>query len=278
MENVEKHRCFGGEQFRFKHQSASLKCEMHFSVYMPPAANNAPVPLIYWLSGLTCNDQNFVAKAGAQQFAAQHGIAIIAPDTSPRGEAVPDDSEGAFDFGLGAGFYLNATQAPWSEHYNMYDYIVSELPQVLRQLDLPLQLDCAAISGHSMGGHGALSIGLKNPDKFRSISAFAPIVAPSQCPWGEKAFSAYLGKDRETWSQYDSCLLLEKARHLPTLVDQGTDDDFLDVQLRTPLLRDAAEQFSYPMSIRMQPGYDHSYFFVASFIAEHIQFHAKHLF
>ena len=278
MQQVEKNLCFGGEQLRFQHRSAALNCDMHFSVYLPPSAKTAKVPVIYWLSGLTCNDQNFVTKAGAQQFAAQQGVAIVAPDTSPRGDGVPDDSEGAFDFGLGAGFYVNATQAPWQSHYQMYDYVVSELPEVLRKSQLPLQCDNAAIAGHSMGGHGAITIGLKNPDKYRSISAFSPIASPMACPWGVKALSGYLGEDQNLWREYDSCALIEKAQqHRPLLVDQGSEDSFLEEQLRTALLSEAAKKANYPITLRMQAGYDHSYFFVASFIAEHIQFHAKQL-
>ncbi|SMF52675.1 S-formylglutathione hydrolase [Alteromonadaceae bacterium Bs31] len=278
MEKVDKHICFGGEQLQYKHRSSVLNCDMHFSVYLPPQAKTMTVPVLYWLSGLTCTDQNFVTKAGAQKYAAKHGIAIVAPDTSPRGEGVPDDKDASYDFGLGAGFYLNATLSPWAQHYNMYDYVVKELPELISQ-HFPVQRGRTAISGHSMGGHGALSIALKNPGVYTSVSAFSPIVSPSQCPWGEKAYTGYLGEDRKAWAQYDACLLLPKAKEkLPVLVDQGSADDFLYEQLNTHLLFDASEQSSYPMTIRMQPGYDHSYFFIASFIGEHIRFHASHLF
>jgi S-formylglutathione hydrolase len=252
---------------------------MNFSVFLPAQAKNSPVPVLFWLSGLTCTDENFVTKAGAQQYAADYGIAIVAPDTSPRGEGVPDDENAAYDFGLGAGFYLNATQRPWAEHYQMYDYIVTELPSVLAS-ELPLDLNRTSIFGHSMGGHGALTIALNNPGVFRSVSAFSPICAPSQCPWGEKALGQYLGDDKADWRQYDSVELVAKAKaneRLPVLVDQGDADNFLAEQLKTQLLVNAAANADYPMSIRMQAGYDHSYFFIATFIGEHIKFHAKHL-
>jgi S-formylglutathione hydrolase len=250
---------------------------MRFSVYLPPAAQQAPVPVLYWLSGLTCTDENFVHKAGAQRYAAEHGIALVAPDTSPRGEAVPDDPEGAWDFGLGAGFYLNATEAPWSGHYRMYDYVSAELPALLAA-NLPLDISRSAIAGHSMGGHGALVIALRNPGCFRSVSAFAPIAAPSRCPWGVKAFSHYLGADRTAWGDYDSCELIARgAAPLPTLVDQGEADEFLETQLQTTLLEQVCHEHDYPATIRRQPGYDHSYFFIASFIGSHIAFHAERL-
>jgi len=277
MERIDSHRCFGGEQLRFRHHSAVLDCQMHVSVYLPPQVHSGRVPVLFWLSGLTCTDENFVTKAGAQQFAAEHGLALVAPDTSPRGDSVPDDPDGNYDFGLGAGFYLNATEAPWSAHYRMYDYVVQELPALLAE-GLPLDLARAGISGHSMGGHGALTIGLKNPQRFRSVSAFAPICAPTQCPWGQKAFSRYLGDDATAWAAWDTvALLAQVAARPPALVDQGTADNFLEEQLRTPLLAEACERHGWPLQLRMQDGYDHSYFFIASFIAEHIAFHAGHL-
>jgi len=277
IELLESHRCFGGQQLRFKHRSAVLDCDMTFSVFLPVKSHELAVPVLYWLSGLTCNDQNFVTKAGAQQYAADYGIAVVAPDTSPRGDDVADDPEGAYDFGLGAGFYVNATEAPWSAHYRMYDYVLRELPEIIAA-DLPIDTNRAAISGHSMGGHGALTIALKNPSAYRSVSAFAPICAPSQCPWGEKALSLYLGDDKSRWQDYDTVSLVASAREqLPVLIDQGDADDFLETQLRTPLLIEVCEQVNYPMNIRMQPGYDHSYFFIASFVGEHIKFHSKHL-
>ncbi len=277
MELKAENKIFGGRQQQYSHQAESLACEMVFSIFLPEQADASKVPVLYWLSGLTCTDQNFVTKAGAQQFANQHGIAIVCPDTSPRGEGVPDDPEAAWDFGLGAGFYVNATQSPWSQHYQMYDYITEELPSLIENA-LPLDGDRRAISGHSMGGHGALSIALNNPSMFNSVSAFSPIVSPLNCPWGEKALGNYLGDDRQTWARHDSCELVRKAeQHLPVLVDQGSADNFLAEQLKTQLLEQAADEASYPMQIRYQQGYDHSYFFIASFIGDHLAFHAKHL-
>jgi S-formylglutathione hydrolase len=250
---------------------------MNFSVYLPPAAQHSAVPVLYWLSGLTCTDENFVQKAGAQQYAAKHGVAIVAPDTSPRGDGVPDDPEAAYDFGLGAGFYVNATRAPWSQHYRMYDYVVSELPELVAA-SLPINADRAGIFGHSMGGHGALTIALNNPHRYRSVSAFAPICSPLNCPWGEKALGNYIGDDRAAWQQYDTTSLVRSATdHLPVLIDQGDADNFLAAQLKTELLEKASAEASYPMVIRRQAGYDHSYFFIATFIGEHIEFHMQHL-
>ena len=277
MKQIDEHRSFGGRQLRFTHASQALDCSMNFSVYLPPAAEAGRVPVLYWLSGLTCTDENFVQKAGAQQYAAKHGVAIVAPDTSPRGEGVPDDPEAAYDCGLGAGFYVNATQSPWSRHYRMYDYVVSELPELVTA-KLPIHGERAGIFGHSMGGHGALTIALNNPHRFRSVSAFSPICSPLNCPWGEKALGNYLGADRAAWKQYDTTELVHNAEeHLPILVDQGNADNFLASQLKTPLLEKACAEASYPMTIRMQAGYDHSYFFIASFIGEHIEFHMRHL-
>ena len=276
-ELIDSHLCFGGEQQRYRHRSEVLDCEMVYSVYLPPQARQATVPVLYYLSGLTCTDENFVAKAGAQQYAAAHGIAIVAPDTSPRGEGVPDDPEGAWDFGLGAGFYVNATEAPWNQHYRMYDYVVEELPALVAS-SLPVDRDRVGITGHSMGGHGALTIGLRNPDRFRSISAFAPITSPSECPWGHKALGLYLGNDRDLWLAHDACHLIGQATsQRPILVDQGGADGFMVEQLKPELLLAASAAADYPINLRIQAGYDHSYFFVASFIAEHIAFHASHL-
>lgn len=277
MEQIGEHRAFGGRQMRFSHQSDALGCGMNFSVYLPPAAQRGRVPLLYWLSGLTCTDENFVQKAGAQQYAAAHGVAIVAPDTSPRGEGVPDDPEAAYDFGLGAGFYVNATQAPWSRHYRMYDYVVDELPTLVNAT-LPVDGNHAGIFGHSMGGHGALTIALKNPLRYRSVSAFSPICSPMSCPWGHKALGNYIGDNPEAWRQYDATELVRVAqRHLPVLVDQGEADNFLKEQLKTELLEEASAEADYPMTIRRQPGYDHSYFFISTFIGDHIEFHRQHL-
>jgi len=275
MQRIEHRACFGGWQDVYEHASSTLDCTMRFAIYLPPQAAHGPVPVLYWLSGLTCTEQNFITKAGAQRYAAEHGIAIVAPDTSPRGDDVAD-AEG-YDIGKGAGFYLNATQAPWAAHYRMYDYVVDEL-SALVEANFPVT-DARAISGHSMGGHGALVIALRNPGRYRSVSAFSPIVAPTQVPWGEKAFTAYLGVDRATWQQYDATALVSGglAERLPLLIDQGDADEFLDGQLRPWLLQGAAEARNHPLTLRMQPGYDHSYYFIASFIGEHIAHHAKAL-
>jgi len=276
-EQIGTNQSFGGQQLRYKHQSAVLNCEMTFSIYLPPQAQKGPVPVLYWLSGLTCNDENFVHKAGAQQHAAEQGIAIVCPDTSPRGDGVADDPDGAYDMGLGAGFYVNATQQPWAEHYQMYSYILDELPQLINK-EFPVDGERISISGHSMGGHGALTIALKNPQRFKSVSAFAPICSPLNCPWGDKVLSNYLGDDRHTWKHYDAVELIKQAQqHLPVLVDQGTADNFLTEQLKTELLVSAGQVADFPIQIRMQPDYDHSYFFIATFIAEHIKFHTRAL-
>ena len=271
---VQEQKCFGGRQVRYKHNSAVLNCEMQFSVFLPPQAATQQVPALYWLSGLTCSDENFSVKAGAQRVAAELGIALIIPDTSPRGDDVADDP--AYDLGQGAGFYVNATQAPWAQHYQMYDYILTELPTLL-EVELPLS-DQRAISGHSMGGHGALVLALRNPQRFTSVSAFAPIANPLNCPWGQKAFTAYLGDDRAAWEEYDASLLLAQYRgDLPMLVDQGDADNFLAEQLKPQALYTAAMQSKANLLLRMQPGYDHSYYFIASFIEEHLRFHASYL-
>lgn len=277
MQQIGANKCFGGQQLRYQHDSSVLGCSMSFSIYLPPQAEQRAVPVLYWLSGLTCNDENFVAKAGAQRYAAQYGIAIVTPDTSPRGEQVPDDINGDWDFGLGAGFYVNATREPWRQHYQMYDYIVEELPALVLA-NFPVDAQRSAISGHSMGGHGALTIALKNPGRYRSASAFSPICAPMQCPWGQKALGHYLGDKQGDWQQYDTTVLLRQAQeHLPILVDQGDADNFLEQQLKTPLLQQACEEAGYPVTIQMQKGYDHSYFFIASFIGDHLRFHARYL-
>ena len=273
-ERIEHRACFGGWQDVYRHRSEVLGCDMTVGVYLPPQVEQGPCPVLYWLSGLTCTEQNFITKAGAQRYAAEHGIILVAPDTSPRGEDVAD-AEG-YDLGKGAGFYVNATQAPWASHYRMYDYIVDELPAWV-EAD-PMASDRRAISGHSMGGHGALTIALKNPGRYRSVSAFSPIVAPTQVPWGQKAFAAYLGDDREAWKAWDTVELIRQAREqLPLLVDQGDADEFLQGQLKPELLRAAAAEAGHPLTLRMQPGYDHSYYFIASFIGDHIAHHAAAL-
>ena len=273
-ERIEHRACFGGWQDVYRHRSEVLGCDMTVGVYLPPQVEQGPCPVLYWLSGLTCTEQNFITKAGAQRYAAEHGIILVAPDTSPRGEGVAD-AEG-YDLGKGAGFYVNATQAPWASHYRMYDYIVDELPAWV-EAD-PMASDRRAISGHSMGGHGALTIALKNPGRYRSVSAFSPIVAPTQVPWGQKAFAAYLGDDREAWKAWDTVELVRQAREqLPLLVDQGDADEFLQGQLKPELLQAAAAEAGHPLTLRMQPGYDHSYYFIASFIGDHIAHHAAAL-
>ncbi|WP_339866350.1 S-formylglutathione hydrolase [Pseudohongiella nitratireducens] len=269
-----RQRLFGGSQIRYQHESSALGCTMLFSVYLPPGAcKEQTVPAVYFLSGLTCNDQNFSTKSGAQRVAAELGVALIIPDTSPRGEHVADDE--GYDLGQGAGFYVNATEAPWQSNFQMYDYITRELPALV-EAHLPVN-ERRAISGHSMGGHGALMIAARNPERYQSVSAFSPIVHPSACPWGEKAFTAYLGTDKDVWSEYDSVeLIKENGWHLPLLVDQGEDDEFLKEQLLTRDLI-AVVQDCADVRIRFQSGYDHSYYFIATFIAEHLRFHARHL-
>ena len=278
MKTIETLQCFNGRQIRIEHFSQSLQCEMKFALFLPPQSEKNDVPLIYWLSGLTCTDENFVQKAGAQRYAAEYGIAILAPDTSPRGENVPDDPDESYDFGLGAGFYVNATQEPWKKNYHMYEYVTEELPQLINTSDLPIDSSRCSISGHSMGGHGALICALRNPDRYRSVSAFSPIVAPSQCPWGNKALSNYLGEEEFVWQTYDANELIKNgASQLPTLIDQGTTDNFLEEQLKTSILEKTCDEVGYDAYIRYQEGYDHSYFFIASFIGEHIAFHNQFL-
>ncbi|MCE9888832.1 S-formylglutathione hydrolase [Kluyvera intermedia] len=276
MEMLEEHRCFGGWQQRWQHHSTTLNCPMTFSLFLPPEGKKTPPPVLYWLSGLTCNDENFTTKAGAQRVAAELGIVLVMPDTSPRGEGVANDA--GYDLGQGAGFYLNATQAPWAAHFRMYDYLRDELPALIEaQFNVSTR---RAISGHSMGGHGALMLALKNPGRYCSASAFAPIVNPSRVPWGQKAFSAYLGDDQSRWSEWDSTELLLASRNadaIPLLIDQGDNDQFLADQLQPAVFAEAARQKEWPLTLRIQPGYDHSYYFIASFIEDHLRFHAESL-
>ncbi|MEE8365098.1 MAG: S-formylglutathione hydrolase [Gammaproteobacteria bacterium] len=277
MNEIESVKECGGYLKRYTHDSEVCQCEMTFSVYLPPQAKDGKVPTLYWLSGLTCTDDNARVKAGAQRFAAAQGIALVFPDTSPRGDTV-DDEPDRYDLGQGAGFYLNATQAPWSKHYHMYDYVSCELPALVED-SLPLIPGLKSVSGHSMGGHGALICALKNPDAFRSVSAFAPIVNPVACGWGQGCFGLYLGDDRADWEAYDAtCLINNGARVGDILIDQGDADEFLHQgQLLPENLQAACAAQGQPCTIRMQPGYDHSYHFIASFIGEHIEYHAGYL-
>jgi S-formylglutathione hydrolase len=250
---------------------------MRFGVFLPPQAGAQRVPVLYWLSGLTCTEENFIVKAGAQRLAAQLGLALVVPDTSPRGLAIPGEAE-SWDFGLGAGFYVDATQPPWSRGYRMYSYVAKELPALI-QSSFPVDGERAGIFGHSMGGHGALTIALKNPQHYKSLSAFAPISSPMRCPWGEKALSGYLGPDRTKWREYDATALLEERgwRGPPLLVDQGASDPFLQTQLKPELLEEACRRARVGIELRLQEGYDHSYFFIASFIEDHLRFHSRNL-
>ncbi|USD64315.1 S-formylglutathione hydrolase [Vibrio sp. SCSIO 43136] len=276
LSKISQNKVAGGWQQQFTHRSTTVNCDMRFAIFLPPNATpETPVPVLYWLSGLTCTDENFMHKAGAFKQAAKLGIAIVAPDTSPRGEGVADDE--GYDLGQGAGFYLNATQQPWQSHYQMYSYVVDELPALI-ETNFPVT-GVKAISGHSMGGHGAITIGLKNPTKYRSISAFSPITQPSLVPWGQKAFTAYLGSDTEHWKAYDACELIKNSHSkLAILVDQGDEDQFLEQQLKPDALVAAARQSGADLELRMQQGYDHSYYFISTFIDEHLAFHAKYLF
>jgi len=275
IENMSSNKVFGGWHKQYKHYSESLNSHMKFAIYIPPqAVNGQKVPVLYWLSGLTCTDENFMQKAGAQAVAAKLGMAIVVSDTSPRGDDVPDDK--AYDLGQGAGFYLNATQAPWNRHYHMYDYIVRELPSLI-EAHFPVTYN-RAISGHSMGGLGALNIAMRNPERYVSVSAFSPIANPIDCPWGQKAFTAYLGENQQDWLDYDPSELMRKAtQFIPAMVDQGEADDFLVEQLKPEALIAAAESSGYPLDFNRHAGYDHSYYFIASFIEQHLIFHAKHL-
>lgn len=277
MKEIESIKESGGYLNRYTHQSSSCQCEMTFSVYLPPQARDEKVPALYWLSGLTCNDDNARSKGGFQRFAAKHGIAIIFPDTSPRGDAVADQAE-RYDLGQAAGFYLNATQSPWTPHFNMYDYVVNELPALI-EAELPLLAGVKSISGHSMGGHGALICALKNPASYRSVSAFAPIANPVMCDWGQGCFGAYLGDDTAAWEAYDAtCLVRAGARVGDILIDQGSADEFLDEgQLLPENFEAACETAGQACNIRRQAGYDHSYHFIASFIEDHFDYHARFL-
>jgi S-formylglutathione hydrolase len=272
-ERVSESLCFGGKVGFYKHQSTACNGEMKFAVYLPPQAASRPLPVLYFLSGLTCTEENFMVKAGAQQFAAAHGLILVATDTSPRGAGIAGEADD-WDFGTGAGFYVDATQKPWSAHYRMYSYVTAELPALIAE-HFPVQPDRQGIFGHSMGGHGALVCALRNPDRYRSVSAFAPIAAPMQCPWGQKAFTGYLGSDPQVWRAYDASeLVLDQQLTTPILIDQGTADSFLEKQLLPERFEQACARVNQPLTLRMQAGYDHSYYFIATFIADHIRHHA----
>lgn len=277
MEVVSEVRSHDGMQGVYKHASTSTNTEMTFSVFVPPHASGARLPVLWYLSGLTCTHANVTEKGEFRAACARHAIVFVAPDTSPRGEDVPDDADAAYDFGLGAGFYVNATQEPFAQHYRMRDYIEQELPALIAA-EFPVDMDRQGITGHSMGGHGALTIALRNPGRFKSTSAFSPIVSPMNCPWGHKALGGYLGSDKSAWAEYDACALIDNGARLPDLlVDQGDADNFLVEQLKTHLLVEACERAGQPATIRMQPGYDHSYYFISTFMAEHVAWHAERL-
>jgi S-formylglutathione hydrolase len=278
-ETISRHGAFGGAVSFHRHDAVETDCAMRFAVFLPPQAASGRVPVLYYLAGLTCTEETFMIKAGAQRVAAELGLAIVAPDTSPRGVGLPGDNE-SWDFGVGAGFYLDATEMPWSRHYRMYSYVTHELPSLITA-NFPVDAKRQGIFGHSMGGHGALTIALKNPDRYRSVSAFAPIAAPMQCPWGQKAFTGYLGPDRDSWRAYDASELIRRletvAGRPPLLVDQGLADPFLPQQLLPERLEQACAESGYPLTLRRHAGYDHSYYFISSFIEDHLRHHARTL-
>lgn len=277
LETLSEHSAFNGTLGFYRHDSSSNNCSMQFSVFQPPQAKSGSVPVVTYLAGLTCTEETFMIKSGALRVAAELGLMLVAPDTSPRGEGVPDDPDGVYDFGLGAGFYLNATEAPWNQHFNMYDYLTQELPEVLAS-SFPADLTRQGITGHSMGGHGALTIGLKNPQVYRSISAFAPICSPSNCPWGKKAFENYLGEDRAAWAEYDATAQVGKLQSMPEhkiLIDQGLADQFLEQELHPHLFEAACAEKGVALELRRHDGYDHGYFFISTFMEDHMRHHAS---
>ena len=280
IESLSETGCFGGKIGSYRHASTANNCDMQFSVFVPPQAALGKVPVLTFLSGLTCTEENFMAKSGAQRIAAELGLMLISPDTSPRGDGVPDDPDGSYDFGLGAGFYVNSTEQPFSQHYQMYDYVTQELQQIIFD-NFPGDRDRHGLTGHSMGGHGALTIGLRNPDIFNSLSAFAPICTTLHSPWGKKAMDYYLGDDMATWAVYDSCEVarnvLDPGAYRKRLVDQGAADPFLVEQLRPELLKAACEESGLALELRIHDGYDHGYYFISTFIEEHLRFHADQL-
>jgi S-formylglutathione hydrolase len=279
LETISEHACFGGTTGFYRHPSRVNNCAMRFSVYQPPQVQDGPVPVLTFLSGLTCTEETFMIKSGAQRIAAKLGIMLLCPDTSPRGDGVPDDPEGAYDFGLGAGFYLNATEDPWRQHYHMYDYLTQELPEIFFEA-FPGDAGRQGITGHSMGGHGALTVGLKNPAVYRSISAFAPICSPLNCPWGQKALGNYLGEDRSRWAEYDATELVRSLDHMPAhpiLIDQGMADQFLAQELHPHLFEAACRDRGVALDMRRHDGYDHGYYFISTFMEDHLRFHADRL-
>ncbi len=277
MEQVSTNLAFGGVEGVYRHASAASGTDMTFSVYVPPHAEGAKLPVVWYLSGLTCTHANVTEKGEFRAACAELGLIFVAPDTSPRGEGVADDAGGAYDFGLGAGFYVDATQAPFAAHYRMWSYVTEELPALIAA-HFPADMNRQSIMGHSMGGHGALTIGLNHPDRFKAVSAFSPIVAPSQVPWGQKALTGYLGTDKAAWRRHDAVALIEDGARLPDLlVDQGGADQFLAEQLRPELLEAACKAAGQKLTLRMQPGYDHSYYFISSFMADHLRWHAERL-
>jgi S-formylglutathione hydrolase len=276
IDTLGEHGAFDGKVGFYQHRSSVNQCDMKFSVFVPDQARGGPVPVLYYLAGLTCTEETFMTKAGAQRAAAELGLMLVAPDTSPRGDDVPDDPEGAYDFGLGAGFYLNATESPWHTHYHMYDYITSELPSIIAA-EFPADTDRQGITGHSMGGHGALTIGLKNPDLYRSISAFAPICSPINCPWGQKALGNYVGADQANWSEYDATELVKSVATTPQrkiLIDQGLADQFLEQELHPHMFEAACKERGVDVEIRRHEGYDHGYYFISTFMDDHLRHHA----
>jgi len=277
IETISEHSCFGGKVGFYRHASDVNNCDMQFSVFVPPQAENSPVPVVTFLSGLTCTEEIFMTKSGAQRIAAELGLMLVTPDTSPRGDGVPDDPDGAYDFGLGAGFYLNATEAPWNQHFHMYDYVTQELQDAVLG-SFPGDRARQSITGHSMGGHGALSIGLRNPDIYQSISAFAPICSPMNCPWGEKALGNYLGSDKSAWAKYDSTEIVRHLESKPAnkiLIDQGLKDQFLEQELHPHLFEAACDARGISLELRRHAGYDHGYYFISTFMEDHLRFHAE---
>jgi len=276
LETVSENSCFDGIQGVYSHQSSETGTTMRFAAFTPAAANDGPVPVLWYLSGLTCTEENFTVKAGAQRLAAELGVMVIAPDTSPRGANIDGEDE-SYDFGSGAGFYVDALVKPWSDHYRMYSYITEELPSIIFS-EFNADEFAQSIFGHSMGGHGALTIALKNPDRFKSVSAFSPIVAPTQCPWGHKALGGYLGEDKSEWVKYDATELVTAGHRCgPILIDQGTADEFMEGQLKPELFLHACDKAGQALELRYQEGYDHSYYFISTFMEDHMRFHAEHL-